>query len=247
MVNAFSFCIYNDYNPRYYPGLLENIDLIRKHFPAFFVYVYVGNDVPDSFVADLRTRNVILRFTHETGPRNMIHRFFAIDEPEVDLMFVRDADSRVHWKDRWAIREFLNTPAASVHILRDHLDHTTAIMGGLWGMRKIPGVRIQSLYDEHRASNPVGHGVGLDQDFLIDCVYPRAVPAMLIHSSQVWKYRPVETIVPFPFAYTLDIYCGRIEDVNYAEPGAPAAALENKAKPRTFLTFLNPGPLLKLS
>jgi hypothetical protein len=114
MVLAFSFCIYNGYNPLYYVGLLENIELIQKHFPEAFIYIYIGNDVPDWYVIELRVRkNVILRFTGETGPRNMIHRFFAIDEPEVDIMLVRDADSRVHWKDRWAIREFLNTPSAN--------------------------------------------------------------------------------------------------------------------------------------
>lgn len=248
MVIAFSFCIYNPPNPLYYHGLLENIELIQKYFPEAYTFVYVGNDVPDSFVIELRVRkNVILRFTKETGPRNMIHRFFAIDEPEVDVMFVRDADSRVHWKDRWAIREFLNTPSAKVHCIRDNPEHATAIMGGLWGMRKIEGINIRALYEEHKNSGAKGHGMGLDQDFLIDCIYPRVTSVIMIHSSQTWKYRPFEVLHPFPFTYTNDIYCGRIEAVNYAEPTPPQTAFLNKPKPALSLPMILPRPVLKLS
>lgn len=248
MVTAFSFCLYNPPNPLYYHGLLENIELIQKHFPEFYIFVYIGNDVPDSFVIELRARkNVILRFTHETGPRNMIHRFFAIDEPEVDIMFVRDADSRVHWKDRWAIREFLNTPEAMVHVIRDNPEHATAIMGGLWGMRKIEGVNIQRLYAEHKKSSPKDHGMGLDQDFLIDCVYPRVTSVLMIHSSQTWKFRPFEVLHPFPFPYTNEIYCGRIERIEYQEPTPHASAFINKPKPTFFDRLVRRPVLTKLS
>jgi len=240
MVNAFSFCIYNPPNPLYYHGLLENIELIQKYFPDAYTFVYIGNDVSDSFVIELRVRkNVILRFTNETGPRNMIHRFFAIDEPEVDTMIVRDADSRIHWKDRWAIREFLSHPLAKVHIVRDNPEHTTAIMGGLWAMNKIDGMNIQRLYEAHKQSNPKGHGMGLDQDFLIDCVYPKITNIMLIHSSQQWRYRPFETLVPFPFRYTNDIYCGRIEQPIYLEPVAPSNAFEQTRHAASILAHLN--------
>lgn len=239
MVNAFSFCLYNPPNALYYHGLLENIELIQKHFPEAYTFVYIGNDVPDSFVIELRARkNVILRFTKETGPRNMIHRFFAIDEPEVDIMFVRDADSRVHWKDRWAIREFLNS-SAKVHIIRDNPEHATAIMGGMWGMKKIEGIHIQTLYREHIQNSPRGHGMGVDQDFLIDCVYPKITSVMLIHSSQTWRFRPFEVLVPFPFTYTNDIYCGRIESPMYGEPTPPPNAFVNTQRATTIVDMLN--------
>lgn len=245
MVLAFSFCIYNSFNPLYYVGLLENIELIQKHFPEAFIYIYVGNDVPDWYVIELRVRkHVILRLTHETGPRNMIHRFFAIDEPEVDLMFVRDADSRVHWKDRWAIREFLKSPSAKFHIIRDNPQHATAIMGGLWGMRKASDIVIRSIYDAYKVSGAKGYGMGLDQDFLIDCVYPRVMNAILIHSSQVWKYRSGEVLHPFPFTYTNDIYCGRVECGSYVEPAVsptdPSLVEQpSEEPPKIFTKLLN--------
>jgi len=241
MVNVFSFCLYNSYNLLYYEGILQNIALIQTHFPEFYTYIYIGNDVPDDFVIRLRgERNVILRFTHATGPVNMIHRFFAIDEPEVDIMFVRDADSRVHWKDRWAIKQFLNS-AAMVHIIRDNPGHTTAIMGGLWGMRKLDGMKIQSLYEDYKRIPAQNHGMGLDQDFLIDCVYPKIVNVMMIHSSITWKFRPFEVLHEFPFQYTNDIYCGRVERIEqgaYKEPPAPPNAVP-KLRPQSIIDQLN--------
>lgn len=240
MVIAFSFCLYNPPNPRYYAGLLENIDLIQRHFSEAYTFVYIGNDVPDEFVIKLRPlKNVILRFTKEIGPANMIHRFFAIDEPGVDIMFCRDADSRIHWKDRWAIKEFLNHPTAKFHSIRDNPEHATAVMGGLWGMKKMDGIHIQTLYLEHKASDPQGHGMGLDQDFLIDCVYPRVTNVMLIHSSQTWRFRPFEVLIAFPFTYTNDIYCGRVEAILYSEPTPPPNAFYNTPKPTNILTTLH--------
>jgi len=240
MVVAFSFCLYNPPNPRYYAGMIENIELIQKHFPDAYTFIYIGNDVPDEFVIELRVRkNVILRFTKETGPANMIHRFFAIDEPEVDIMFCRDADSRIHWKDRWAIKEFLNHPTARFHSIRDNYEHKTAVMGGLWGMRKIEGIRIQKLYEDHKTTDAKGHGMGMDQDFLIDCVYPKVMAVMLIHSSQTWKYWVFETLVPFPFTYTNDIYCGRVENPPYMEVGQPANASKNTPKSTNVISLLN--------
>jgi len=248
MVIAFSFCLYNPPKSLYYSGLLENIELIQRHFPQAYIYVYIGNDVPESFVIELRVRqNVILRFTNATGPVNMIHRFFAIDEPEVDIMLVRDADSRVHWKDRWAIREFLHTPSAKVHTIRDNPEHTAAIMGGLWGMRKIPGINIRAIYDLYKQSSQTNHGIGLDQNFLMECLYPRIASVLMIHSSQTWKFRPQEVLHPFPFAYTNDIYCGRIEEGRYIESQPPDTAVTNKHVQTVSLVDALPRIPVKLS
>ena len=222
MVCAFSFCLYNPPNALYYNGLLENIVLINKHFPYAFIYVYVGNDVPEYFLLELSARNVIVRFTYETGAVNMIHRFFAIDGPEVDIMFVRDADSRVHWKDRWAIQEFMNTPSKKLHIVRDNPQHNTAIMGGVWGMRKVKSINIRTLYDEYKTKSNKDYGVGIDQNFLRDCVYTKLWNSAMIHSSQDWKLESREDLVPFPFPYTNDIYCGRIEGPDYVDLPMPS-------------------------
>lgn len=214
MVNVFSFCLYGPENPYYYRGLLENIWLIGKYFPDWKVYVYLGTDVPQSMRDWLSVcSSVVLRETGVTGPKTMVYRFFAIDEPEVDLMLVRDADSRVHWKDRWAIREFLRQPEYVGHSIRDNVVHKVELCGGLWGMRKIPGVTIQGLYDRYvREYVESGHPSinGYDQTFLTYYVYPVLKSRLLLHYSNKCIL-PGETGVEFPFGWNNETFCGRGE------------------------------------
>ena len=218
MVNVFSFCLYNPPNPLYYTGLFENVAMIQKYFPTFLVYIYIGNDVPTQTCDALRAYpNVRLHFTGQTGAVNMVHRFFAIDEPEVDVMLVRDADSRVHWKDRWAIAQFLADPVAKVHTIRDAPVHTTAIMGGLWGMKKMDGFSMRAVHTQFSEVVPPEDRWGADQYFLKLAVYPLIKHTLLIHSSNGWKYEPSETLASFPFLYSKDVFCGKDERGSYAE------------------------------
>uniref|UniRef100_A0A6C0J4S6 Glycosyltransferase n=1 Tax=viral metagenome TaxID=1070528 RepID=A0A6C0J4S6_9ZZZZ len=235
MVNAFSFCLYGPQNPRYYPApMTENIQLILKHFPGWVIFVYVGADVDPRYVDILKTApRVILRYTGKIGAANMIDRFLAIDEPNVDLMMVRDADSRVHWKDRWAIKSFLKSPFLA-HTIRDNPAHTTAIMGGLWGIRKEAGLVIKDEYTEFE-KNPINLGSGHDQSFLAVQLYPKIKNILLVHySNDLAGGDPHAT--EFPFPYTNDIYCGRVESTPF----------QDSEEPRSTLGFLPPS-FLKIS
>lgn len=202
---AFSFCLYNSYNPYYYIGLLENIDLIRKNFHGWGIYVYIGNDVPPEFREKLIQLGCYIRDTGAHGNINMVYRFYAIDEPEVELMMVRDADSRVHWKDTWAIKEFIASDK-QLHVIRDNKVHTAPILGGLWGIRK-PSFSIRELHVQNAPGLEVN--LGYDQNFLANEIYPRySKTSMLIHSSIDWKYRQDEILTPFPFKWSHQTWCG---------------------------------------
>lgn len=216
MVNAFSFCIYGPENPKYHTGLIENIKLISIHFPDWKVYVYVSSDTNPLYVETLKTyANVVIRFTGIEGHRNSIYRFFAIDEPGVDCMFVRDADSRVHWKDRWAIASFMSS-GRGVQIIRDHPHHKTHILAGLWGIRKnVLSMPIQTLYEawtpvlgmSGSGDDPIGFGV--DQNFLSLEIYPKVKSDMWIIFSNNCILLD-EKGVEFPFEWTPSIFCGQV-------------------------------------
>jgi hypothetical protein len=215
MVNAFSFCLYGPETPKYYDGLVENLALIERHYPTWGIYVYIGSDVPRSFVERIRrTPQVVVRDTGIVGHRNSVHRFFAIDEPEVDVVFFRDADSRIHWKDRWAIQRFLES-GKTAHLIRDHRDHGTAILAGLWGLRK--GSLPRPLCDlvaewvpthagSGDAKDPLGFGI--DQNFLTLVVYPLITADALVHYSFNCLYAG-EHAELFPFEWTEELYCGQ--------------------------------------
>ena len=214
--------------------MTENIQLIHKHFPTWFIFIYLGADVDPRYVDILRTApRVILRFTGKTGAANMIDRFLAIDEPNVDLMMVRDADSRVHWKDRWAIKSFLKSPFRA-HTIRDNPGHTTAIMGGLWGIRKEAGLVIKDEYASF-LKNPIDMGVGHDQSFLSVQIYPKIRNTLLVHYSNDLSGDDVHA-TEFPFPYSNEIYCGRIEEPTF----------KDSEEPRSTLGFLPPS-FLKIS
>ena len=220
MVSAFSFCLYGPETPKYYTGLLENIQLINQHYPTWTIYVYAGADVPTHFLETLRSRpSVVVRETGLYGPINTVHRFFAIDEPDVDLVLFRDADSRIHWKDRWAIQRFLES-GKTAHLIRDHREHGTAILAGLWGLRK--GVLQRPLRDllaewvpthagSGDAKDPLGFGI--DQNFLLLVVYPRITADALVHYSFNCLYAG-EHAEAFPFEWTDDLYCGKQVDLS---------------------------------
>ena len=220
MVNVLSFCLYGPDNPKYYVGLLENIFLAGKYFPDWKVYVYCGPDVSEQMIAHLKAcSSVELRETGVCGAINMIHRFYAIDEPGVDLMMVRDADSRIHWKDRWAIREFFNHPEFVAHTIRDNVQHTADMMGGLWGIRKSAGLDLHTEYAAYNEDPEKGHRNGHDQNFLSDVIYPKLISRMLVHYSNN-RRKLGEYAVEFPFDWINDTYCGRVEleYLEYPEP-----------------------------
>lgn len=222
MVNVFSFCLYGPENPKYYRGLLENIFLAGKFFPDWKVYVYCGPDVEESMIRHLEAcTSVVVRLTGALGAINMIHRFYAIDEDGVDLMMVRDADSRIHWKDRWAIREFVRQPQFIAHTIRDNIEHTADMMGGLWGIRKSSGLNLHEEYAAYKEDPEKGHRNGHDQNFLTDVLYRKVAERMLVHYSNN-RRKLGETAVEFPFDWTNDVYCGRVE-LEYLETPEPPA------------------------
>lgn len=244
MVNVFSFCLYGPENPKYHDGLMENLELIHRYFPDWRVFVYVGADITEERIEKIVAHpQVTLRKTGKLGSLNTIERFFAIDEPNVDIMFVRDADSRIHWKDRWAIHAFLNSKFGC-HCIRDHKDHGAYLLAGLWGIRKgILQLPLRHLFEswipQHFGNgdpqNP--YGFGMDQNFLTDVIYPIVIDTLLIHYSFQQVFKGEHNAVAFPFEWSENIYCGRIEQPSFRELPAP------RERPLSFL----PNPVVKLS
>lgn len=205
---AFSFCLYGPPNPKYYDGLLRNVEQIHLHFPGWAIYVYVGADVSQAFIDRLSRAHVRVRPTGRTGPVLMMYRFLAIDEPDVDVMMVRDADSRIHHRDRFAIQEFIASKF-HVHAIRDHPYHTIQLLGGLWGIKKSPETPAMTPLVEPQVQKPWNFGD--DQVFLRDVLYPMIQSQLLVHTSQSYRYSDEETHAPFPWAFSEACYCGKAE------------------------------------
>lgn len=213
-MKVFSFCLYGPYTRKYYQGLLENLDIIRREFPDWHAIVYVGTDVPESFRNTLRSHSFcVVVPVSTTGHTLMLHRFCAIDHPDVEIMCVRDADSRIHSRDQWTIREFLRSQYM-VHIIRDHRFHTIPIVGGMWGMKRgaLP-TTMQSLMASHFTSPAKFND---DQLFLQNIVYPIVKDRALVHSSNSFRASAEETIMRIPFRVVRKEFIGQV--VEYLPP-----------------------------
>ena len=220
MVKVFSFCLYGPPNPRYYPiPMIQNIELIGNYYPDWKVYLYVSPDVDFGFIQKVsQYSNVVLKPTGKVGLINRIERLFAIDEPEVETMFVRDADSRVHWKDRWAINDFLSKPQFIAHAIRDHEAHEVQLLAGLWGMHKTEGIVVRNFFQLY-LNNPIDLGYGengVDQSFLGIYIYHSVKNRLLVHYSNKRAFKGEEAI-EFPFPFTERFFCGRVEGPNFVD------------------------------
>jgi len=167
-----SYALYGGANS-YIGGLVKNCELINKSFPDFWVYVFVGNDFDHSILERLNTfSNIKIIETGKSGHINMSLRFTAIDYDEVGIAFCRDCDSYVNRRDKYCIRKFLETDK-KFQIIREHLQHTSLIMGGMWAIKKgILQLKISHLI-LHYFTNLHNPGYGDDQDFLCKEIYPR--------------------------------------------------------------------------
>ena len=195
MTRVFSFTLFGD-QEKYWKGLLVNIDLIHDKFPDWEIWVYVGNDVPTSVIHTLSSMlNVILIKTHETGMVNKFFRFIPIDDPDVEICIIRDADSRIYERDEYCIHDFV-VSTAGAHIIRDHPNHHHRMMAGMWGIKQgVIGIPIYTLFSHWRASRGTSNFWD-DTEFLVHLIYPRIASFALIH-DELRNYEPPEQKAPF--------------------------------------------------
>lgn len=142
---CFSFCLYGPYTDKYYKGLLENVRLIQQHYPTWDIHVYASPEA-ETFVHNIP--GVLCFPTHRYGPINMVYRFLSTCNPKYGIVCVRDADSRIHERDRWCIEEFLKS-SYKAYTIRDHPWHRYRIMGGLWGVKRGADSFTQSEVDSY--------------------------------------------------------------------------------------------------
>jgi hypothetical protein len=201
---CFSFCLYGPYTDKYYQGLVENISLIREHYPKCDIKVYASPEA-SSFVSKL---DVILHITPEDSSRNMSYRFLPAFTDDYEFVCVRDTDSRLHARDRWCINTFLES-SFTAYTIRDHSCHTYRIMGGLWGCKGKVKISPEVLINFVTESP---NRYALDTDFLNTHVYP------LIQSSfLVFSFKPdgilddtTETIKMIEYPLVNQEFCGNV-------------------------------------
>ncbi len=191
---VFSFSLYGN-NPLYTTGMIRNAEHIRRRFPGAEVWIYIADDVPPPVREMLRPLPSVRLWNvpRTQGRLNSFDRFCAADHlPDNGVLFVRDADSRVHERDAACIEDFLSDTTKQLHIIRDHRYHTQHIMGGMWGIRKDPTLRMEDLIRQAYTIPSMQSYLG-DQLFLRQHIYPRyTANSIMIHDD----HRHIDPSIP---------------------------------------------------
>jgi len=182
-MKLFSFCIYGS-NKKYYYGLKENYRLIQKHFPEFEMRVYVGNPYSKDLLDELDP-NIKRIYTDAKEGITTVFRYLPILDSDIDILFVRDADSEVNERDVWCIREFLKNNDFNVHSIRDHYWHKSRLMAGTTGFKKSCFSLIRDTFKKQLDS--IKHDKDLfyggDEVFLDKHVHPLIKDTLMIHTN----------------------------------------------------------------
>jgi len=207
---VFSFSLYGDQD-KYTKGMVRNCDMIKERFPDAIVYIYIASDVP-SFYRELLASysNVkLIPVERNEGSSNMYDRFLTIDDESTDIMFVRDADSRVHERDACCIEDFIKENKA-LHIIRDNKNHNRRIMGGMFGIRKslFPYSMANLIKEWQQTHTDINTRYGSDQRFLADIIYPRFKNSMLVHDR--YHCFKEEDVVPFRYPIVDHLFIGQV-------------------------------------
>ena len=126
---CFSFCLFGNQD-KYRKGLIRNVGMIREQYPTWDIQVYVSPEC----VEFARSLGITVISTGHEGVANTLNRFHALF-CDYDVVCIRDADSRIHARDRWCIDHFMNS-SYTAYTTRDHPFHTYSIMAGLWGVKR---------------------------------------------------------------------------------------------------------------
>jgi hypothetical protein len=225
----FSFSLFGTH-AMYNRGMIDNATILAARFPEARVQIYIADDVPTDTAWTLSTiPTVRLIPVRNKGIQNTFDRFLAIDDPDCSIMFVRDADSRVHARDIACIEDFIQSDKL-LHIIRDHAWHGgTPILAGLWGIRKaaMKGAMAANInrwlkrrqipfavYKGPAASvlgmqgPPVKLPKQCDQQFLRNVLYPRLKENALVHD----RIGSMEGEVRTPFRVPIEdrLFCGQV-------------------------------------
>jgi len=172
MTKIFSFCLYGT-DPKYYTGMAANIALITEHFPDYEIWVYASRTNTLQSAIDSWGAPIKIKWSDRTDGALMYERYTPLEDPAVEICFVRDADSRVDARDRWCIAEFLKGPYL-FHTIRDHYHHKSRLTGGLTGWRD---THIDNL------NFPPTFSYGDDERFMSSWLYPQIKDRLMIHTN----------------------------------------------------------------
>jgi hypothetical protein len=193
-MKVISFGLWGD-DPRYIDGAETNVMLARRFYPGWQLWFFADQTVPKETLNILSRqpdcRVMIADSTIERQHR-LFWRFWAAAYDEVEVMLIRDTDSRIGQREQLAVQDWLNR-GTGFHIMRDSPQHSVAICGGMWGCytNRLRNIR-QLIEQYYNLGKDKVVRFGVDQDFLMEVIWPIAANDCTEHDEYFAKK-------PFPY------------------------------------------------
>ena len=185
MKKVVSFSLWGD-NPIYNIGAIRNAELAKEIYPDWTCWFYVGKSTPLETIKKLKSfdNTKIIEMDDSGDWTGMFWRFYPASDKDVDVVIVRDCDSRVDERERLAVDEWLNSDKG-FHIMRDHPAHGTAILGGMWGAKKGVVSEMKNMINFYVK----GNFWQVDQNFLKEVIYPIIQNNTMVH-DEYFEHKP---------------------------------------------------------
>lgn len=179
----------------YVAGALENARMARQVYPGWTSRFYVDDTVPATTIDQLRyLKAEVIEMPTSEGASGTFWRFLVADDPGYERWIVRDVDSRLGYRDRRAVDEWIES-GQPFHIMRDHPWQSRCIPGGMFGgLRGVLGGITRDVEAWQQKQK-----YGDDQAFLQQVVYPKIKDIALVHDSCAAVYSG--NVRPFPTDY----------------------------------------------
>ena len=183
----------------YRDGAYENVLLAKYLYPDWRCRFYLDDSV--CFLTKktlLKNSNVeIIEIDEETKKwSGMFWRFLAAED--ADIAIFRDCDSRLSERELLAVNDWISG-TKSFHIMRDHPQHSTQVMGGMWGVQNRKFAHIRALIRAYYAGEMKDYGYGIDQNWLKEMWAPYIQHDCIVHDEFFDKK-------PFPSSFRRDDY-----------------------------------------
>ena len=167
----------------YCQGAVENARLAKIIYPDWIARFYVAQDVPVKYIKQLESYGADIIYCEQRGTYDgLVWRFRPLSESNVNAWISRDCDSRLSWRERRAVDEWLNSDK-SVHLMRDGHNHGYTIMAGMFGVNNN---LFHARYGKIDFGNQVLMNREDDQTILHRLVWPITINDHLCHDH--WRH-----------------------------------------------------------
>ena len=195
MKKVISFSLWGS-DPFYIDGAYKNIELAKEIYPDWVCRFYVATkNTPKEVIQKIESyeNSEVIPMDEEGTSNSMMWRFTPCDDDDVELFISRDTDSRLSMREKEAVDEWLKSDK-NFHIMRDHPYHVTAIMGGMWGMKRDAKINMKYKTEKFIAGGYHEDKKGADQAFLWGVIWPLAMEDNVTHDPFFTENAPFPTV-----------------------------------------------------